>query len=101
MTLADFTDTGSPPMPRYFFHTADGSRARDTEGTVLDDQSSARAEAIRFLGDCMREAPNVLGQGRDFRVEVTDGTDMLLFTIIALAIDAPASGRPDAGTDQA
>ena len=80
-------------MPRYFFHTADGSRVRDTEGSELKDHGAARIEAIAYLGSCMRESPNVLSDGRDFRVEVTDDTEMLLFTIIALAIDAPASGR--------
>ena len=80
-------------MPRYFFHTADGSRARDTTGTELAGHSEARREAITYLAACMRENPNLLANGRDFRVEVTNAGDLLLFTVIALAIDAPASSE--------
>lgn len=82
--------TETHAMPRYFFHIeAAGSRARDIDGTTLNSPSTARAEAIRLLGACMRDKPGVLDDGRDFRVEVTDSADLVLFTIIALAIDAP------------
>lgn len=80
-------------MPRYFFHTADGSRARDVDGTELPDHGAARKEAIMFAGSSLRDCPDLLWDGRDFRVEVTDEREMLLFTIIMLAVDAPASGR--------
>ncbi len=78
-------------MPRYFFHTADGSRARDNEGTELPHQRAARTEAIKFAGAILNNDPDVLWDGRDFRVEVTDDSDLLLFTIIMLAVDAPAA----------
>lgn len=80
-------------MPRYFFHTADGSRARDTAGTELGNIAAARREAIMFLSACMLDEPSILGNGQDFRVKVTDATDMLLFVVVALAIDTSAS-RP-------
>ncbi|TPG42558.1 hypothetical protein EAH79_01335 [Sphingomonas koreensis] len=75
---------------RYFFHTADGSRDRDTEGTELDSPRAAKAEAIKFAGHCIADQPDVLFDARDFRVEVTDTNATLLFTIVTLAIDAPA-----------
>ena len=80
------------PMPRYFFHTADGSRDRDLEGVELKDHSAARREAIKFAGSVLNDQPAVLWDGRDFRVEVTDKTGDLLFTIITLAVNAPAGG---------
>lgn len=78
-------------MPRFFFHTADGSRKRDEEGTELADLAAARIEAIRFTGMVLAGEPHHLWFHQDFRVEVTDETGLLLFTIITLAIDAPAT----------
>ncbi|KQM49318.1 hypothetical protein ASE69_11135 [Sphingomonas sp. Leaf208] len=67
---------------RYFFHTADGSRDRDMEGTELPDHRAARIEATKFAGACMNDNPNELWETGDFRIEVTDERDTLLFAII-------------------
>jgi hypothetical protein len=77
----------------YFFHTSDGARARDTTGTELADHNAARIEATKFAGLVLQAQPNVVWDNQDFRVEVTDDKDMLLFTVITLAIDAPAAER--------
>lgn len=74
----------------YYFHTADGSRDRDEEGMDLPDHNAARRQAITYAGECMHYEPDILAN-RDFRVEVTDADDKLLFTVITLAIDAPAA----------
>jgi hypothetical protein len=76
---------------RYFFHTADGSRDRDTDGTELPDLAAARRQAIIYAGDCMSDDPGILGD-RDFRVEVTDENDLMLFTVITLAVNSPITG---------
>jgi hypothetical protein len=81
-------------MPRYFFATADGSRERDDEGLELSDNNAARRAAIRYAGAIMEGDPNVLWDGQDFRIEVTDEKGRLLFTVITLAVDAPASEEP-------
>ena len=81
-------------MPRYFFHTADGTRERDHEGTELPDQAAARIAAIRLTGALISDRPDYLWDGRDFRVEVMTERGDLLFTIITLAVDAPAAGMP-------
>ena len=80
-------------MPSYFFHTADGERVLDREGVDLADNATARKEAIKFAGAIMHDQPDVLWDGRDYRVEVTNQADDLLFTIVMLSIDAPASGE--------
>ena len=54
-------------MPRYFFHTANGSRERDEEGTELLDHNAARREAIKLAGAVLSEQPDVLWGHRDFR----------------------------------
>ena len=80
-------------MPSYFFHTADGTRDLDREGTQLPDNAAARKEAIKFAGALMHDQPDILWDGRDYRVEVTNRAGDLLFTIVMLSIDAPASGQ--------
>lgn len=80
-------------MPHYYFHTADGRRDRDRQGAELADHRAARKQAIRFAGAILDSEPEVLWDGRDFRVEVTDEAGQLLFTVITLAVDAPASER--------
>lgn len=79
-------------MPRYFFHSADGTRNWDEAGVELADDQTARVEAIRLTGAILKDEPAVLQHGRDFRVEVTDVRKRLLFTIITLAVDAPVPG---------
>ena len=81
-------------MPRYFFHTADGSRDLDREGFDCADDGAARKQAIRYAGEVMRDEPQVLWDGRDFRVEVMNEAEDLLFTVVMISIDAPASGQP-------
>ena len=76
---------------RYFFHTADGSRDRDTVGMELETLSSARRHAVVFAGECMTDNPDILAD-HDFRVEVTDTYGALLLTVITIAIHSPSTG---------
>jgi hypothetical protein len=80
-------------VQRYFFHTADGSRDRDEVGTELDGHAAAKVEAIKFAGNCLADDPGALFDTHGFRVEVTDAHGLLLFTVITLAVDAPAAGE--------
>jgi len=73
---------------RYFFHTADGSRDRDETGTELPDYDAARKQAVMFAGEYMADNPGVVADRKDFRVEVTDDRNLLLFTVIAVAVPA-------------
>lgn len=76
-------------MPRYHFHCADGSRQYDPEGTVLASDETARQEAIKFAGSVLKDDPDGIWQAGQWRVEVTDDDDALLFTVITLVVDAP------------
>ena len=41
-------------MPRYYFHSEDGRRFPDEEGTELPSDDAARLEAVRVLGELLR-----------------------------------------------
>ena len=76
-------------MPRYFFHSADGKREPDQQGTELPDDAAAQFEAVRFAGETLKWRPLELWKQGQWRVEVTDDQGALLFTIITIAGDAP------------
>ncbi len=75
---------------RYFFNIAGAVSDPDDEGLELDSLSTARIEAVRFAGEYLRERPEVVWLGDEFRVEVTNTDDLILFTFIAIGVDAPA-----------
>ena len=78
-------------MPHYFFHRTDGGFDPDREGTELPDLTAARLEAVRYAAGTVRDHPQYVWDGKDFRIEVSDDSGMLLCTVIIMGIDAPAA----------
>ena len=78
-------------MPRYFFHRADGVFDPDEEGTELPDLAAARIEAIRFAAASIKDQPEEVWKGHNFRIEVSDEEGMLLCTVVILGLDASAA----------
>ena len=78
-------------MPRYFFHRADGVFDPDDEGTEFPDLAAARIEAIRFAAASIKDKPEEVWKGHNFRIEVSDEEGMLLCTVVILGLDAPAA----------
>lgn len=82
-------------MPRYHFHSADGHRNPDLEGVELPDDRAAQRAAVAYLGAALEDDPDMLWRKGNWRVEVTDETGRLKWTVMAMAIDAPG---PDDAT---
>lgn len=76
-------------MPRYHFGSVDGHREPDPEGVELINDEAAQAYAIKYAGEVLHSDPGTLWSNGQWRVEVTDDTGALLFTVVTLAIDAP------------
>lgn len=74
-------------MPRFFFHTLDGGRHEDAEGTELPDIAAARVAAVRYGGALLSDDPEILWNGGELRIEVTDELRRLVATIVMLAVD--------------
>jgi hypothetical protein len=83
-------------MPRYFFNTADGGAYEDYTGAELPNHAAARVEAVKFAGRMMQNEPNVLWDGREFRVEVMSAQRAPLFTIVCYALDETERRQPAA-----
>lgn len=75
----------------YFFNIAGAVYDRDLEGFELASLSDARIAAVKFAGETLRDRPEVVWRGDEFRVEVTDKDRVLLFTVLAVGVDAPAA----------
>jgi hypothetical protein len=77
---------------RYFFNLAGAVYDPDNEGFELESLSDARIEAVRVASEYLRDRPEVAWLGDEFRLEVTNSDRVLLFTFIALGVDATVPG---------
>ncbi|GGD99665.1 hypothetical protein GCM10011515_19380 [Tsuneonella deserti] len=78
---------------RYFFNLAGAVQDPDNVGVELESLSDARIEAVRFAGRYLRDRPEVVWLGDEFRIEVMNASGLILFTFIAIGVDAPAGMR--------
>ena len=75
---------------RYFFNQLNGESKPDEVGLELANIQEARLEAIRRVGVVTRDDPSLVLEQAEFRVEATDDKQLLLFTVIVLALDSAA-----------
>jgi hypothetical protein len=81
-------------MPRYFFHTEDGERVRDEEGTELPDNHAARNEAVVAMADLVKWNPEKFWKDETFRLTVTDENGLVLYVLDLSATTSPTVRRP-------
>jgi hypothetical protein len=80
-------------MPRYFFHTSDGSSDEDDVGVILADPAEARREAIRYGGSLLHDDPDIIDTTGGLRIEAIDENGRLCSAVLIQAIDAERSRR--------
>lgn len=73
-------------MERYFFDLRNGTVERDVTGTELPGLADARREAIRFLGEVLKDEPERLAEGT-LHVDVSDDRQRHLFGLRVLLDD--------------
>ena len=76
-------------MPRYYFHAVDRTRERDLDGVDLPDDHAAQQTASAYAGERLKDAPGRLWKDGTARVEVTNGSGVLLWTVVTIVVDAP------------
>ena len=82
-------------MVRYFFHTLDGQRTIDHEGTLFESLEEAKEEAVRRACLWVNGDPSMLTVHQDCRLEVTRKDAVTLFSIIMFAVDHKVwAGQP-------
>lgn len=80
-------------VPLFFFNQAGVVYDPDVEGIELATVSDARIQAVQFAGEALRDRPELAWLGDEYRVEVTDENQLILFTFIAMGVDSPAVKR--------
>jgi hypothetical protein len=77
-------------MPRFYFNVYDGKDIVDDVGTDLPDVVFARREAIRYSGALLENEAECLSLGEEWRMEVLDGTGLMLFCLNFMVTASPA-----------
>jgi hypothetical protein len=77
-------------MAQFYFHTEDGRTIADDEGLDLATLADARIEAVRVLGDMLRENPHEVLDTGALRLTVTDSSGLIYFALDLSATDAAA-----------
>ena len=78
-------------MPRYHFNIRDGEDVPDFEGAQLADIKAARATAIQFAGEMLRDHASRFWNGEEWEMVVTNDVGLTLFVLTFHAVDAPAA----------
>jgi hypothetical protein len=68
-------------MPRYFFHVIDGQFLVDTEGTECTDMAEVRSQAIQAAGQMLSDKGELLVNGQEWQMHVTDETRKTVFKL--------------------
>ncbi|WP_336973047.1 DUF6894 family protein [Sphingobium aromaticiconvertens] len=68
-------------MPFYYFDVHDHGQDQDDEGKDLPDDNAARVYAVVFAGEFLKHNPELIWDGRQFQVVVTDADKRRLLTI--------------------
>ena len=85
-------------MPKFFFHTEDGTCVRDTDGTELPDVHAARNEAVVILGELVREDPDQFWRDAGFRLTVANEDGLTLYILDLSAVASPTLGKVSAAS---
>jgi len=78
-------------MPRFHFHAEDGGAYPDEDGVELAGMSDARFQAVRMLGELLREQPDKFWEDGGLVLTVTDDRGLVLFVLDASPTLAPAA----------
>ena len=77
-------------MFRYFFHTSDGRSLFDREGMEFDSATAAKIEAVRMMGEVLKDQATEFWDTQALKLIVTDETGLILFVLDLSAVEAPA-----------
>lgn len=80
-------------MPRYHFNVDDGLSLRDDDGIELPDLAAARKEAVKLAGASIREYSGKLWDGDEWKLDVTNNTGMVLFSLLLIGYSAPITAN--------
>lgn len=75
---------------KYYFNFAGAVHDPDKDGIELANIGLAREYSVRAAAEYMRDHPDVVWLGEEFRLEVTNKDRLILFTLIVMGVDSAA-----------
>ena len=81
-------------MSRYHFNLHDHRYVPDPDGTELESLEIAKRQAIKLAAAILVNCPEEFLESNEWRVEVTDGSGVLLFTVGLAMVLAPKAWSP-------
>ena len=75
------------------FHSQTDHRLHDEEGVDLPGPVEARHEAVRLVGEMIKEAPAPFWGSRPWNVTVTDGSGLILWEVFVDGVASPATAN--------
>lgn len=79
-------------MPRYFFDVEDHHTEVDDIGQELSGPAEARVHAIVYAGSILRDEPDMVWDGEEFSVRVSDEDRNEVVSVYVRAVDATPGG---------
>jgi hypothetical protein len=79
-------------MPTFYFHTEDGERLTDTEGSDLADIAAAEDAAVQILAESLRGNSKLFWDNGSYSITVADDRGLTLFSLQVSATMAAAMG---------
>jgi len=77
-------------MPVFRFVVDDGSARKVRAELDLPDFKTAKAEAVTIASERLNDIDGAFWKQRDWRLDVTDETDLILCSLVVYGVDAPA-----------
>ena len=84
-------------MANYNIELRTADRVWDTLAVERSDLTALRTELARFVGELLKEHAEQLWEDRDWRVDVTDDTGLILYVMHIFATDSAATMPLHAG----
>lgn len=81
-------------VPRFYFHTENGKAHRDKDGVELPAAAAAEAEALRLLGELLKDGQQDFQHDGGLRLTVEDARGLTLLTIDVSLTRGAASAPP-------
>lgn len=78
-------------MPNYHIELRTADRVWETHEIERDDLKALRIEIARFVGELLRDHAGKIWEDQDWRVDVTDGSGLILYVMNIFATDSPAA----------
>ena len=78
-------------MPKYHIQLRTMDQIWDTVHVERDDLEGLRVEVAQFVGELLREHATKIWADKDWRVDVTDDTGLILYALSIFATDSAAT----------